>query len=165
MSQLPAHGPGFHREHDGDFGGMCHRRSGCHGDTWAGIDDTQIVPRNSLLLLILAAVVLLLSLSAFAAPSVTPKRPECTTEPAPRTPIVKVTASRGSILVDVVGVGGWCHATWSVIPRDRTVELVPKLSDAASLCGTCALQLQVDQLERGRWTVVVGGVSREVVLR
>lgn len=102
-----------------------------------------------------ALLLLALAVPAAADPSVSVVRSDCTTEPAPRAPIVRARHGKGVIRVHVVGAGHLCAAGWTLRTTSRVLTLKPDASVDAPACpSTCAIDLVVRGLP-GRWNVRV----------
>lgn len=104
--------------------------------------------------LLVAALVAALAAPALADPTVTVARSACSTEPAPRSPIVRARQGKGVIRVHVVGAGHLCAAGWTLRTTSRVLTLVHDASVDAPACpSTCAIDLVVRI--PGRWNVRV----------
>jgi len=90
----------------------------------------------------------------------------CTTEPAPRKPILRARAARaGTARLRVIGRGALCQATWRASRQGRQVTVGAFDADEATACGTCAAVLTLSPLPGGEWTVTVEGASLRVRTR
>jgi hypothetical protein len=97
-------------------------------------------------------------------PAVYPKRVACTTEPAPRTPILKRRPSpRARLRVRVTGSGAYCRATWTAdraAPGSTDVTITATAdAGAPSACGTCVVDLLITRLGRGDYTLHLDGAT------
>jgi hypothetical protein len=97
-------------------------------------------------------------------PAVYPRRVACTTEPAPRAPIVEQRPSpRARLRVRVIGAGSLCRATWSAAraaPGSTDLTLTATAgADPPSACGTCVVDLLITRLGRGDYRVTFAGTT------
>ncbi len=95
--------------------------------------------------------------AADAEPKVRASRQANTTEPAPRTPIVKSRAAPGgTAILDIVGPGDWCSGLWTAAETGRELTFGLSRDRSIALDGTCAFRLTVTGLSSGRWTFRIG---------
>jgi hypothetical protein len=103
------------------------------------------------------ALLMVIPAVAVAAPKVRTTKSDCTTEPAPADPAVKVLRDRGgTVKVRVIGEGSLCAAGWTVRVDGKKVTLVADHSvDAPGCPGSCAIWLRVTGLKGGTHEVAV----------
>ena len=92
-----------------------------------------------------------------AAPSVAVSERAATTEPEPRSPIVRLRAApAGALVVDVVGPGDWCHGLWTVAVQKRELHFGLSRDRSIAMAGTCAFRMMVRDVPAGTWVLRIG---------